>query len=94
MGEIMVIKTTNNSYINVADIKHIKDYGNEYRVYIEDGFYYELAKKNTGHDYFPKEKLVKLWLEELGQSGSLITIEDTKLEGVIPFSAFKLKEKE
>jgi len=79
----MIIQTTHNSYINVASIKHIKDYGNEYRVYIEDGYYYELSKKNIGHDYFPKKKLVKLWLEELGQSDSLITIENIKLKGEI-----------
>ena len=90
----MVIKTTHNSYINVADIKHIKDYGNEYRVYIDDGYYYELSKKNIGHDHFPKKKLVKLWLEELRQSDSLVTAENTKLEGELPSSAHNFKEKD
>jgi len=87
----MIIKTTHNSYINVADIKHIKDYGNEYRVYIEDGYYYELSKKDSGHDHFPKKKLVKLWLKELGQSDCLVTTDDTKLEGELPSSAPTLK---
>jgi len=90
----MIIQTTHNSYINVASIKHIKDYRNEYRVYIEDGYYYELSKKNTGHDHFPKAKLVKLWLEELGQSDCLVTTDSTKLEGELLSFALKFKEKE
>ena len=61
------------------------------RVYIEDGYYYELSKKNNGHDHFPKKKLIKLWLKELGQSDYLVTTDDTKLEGELPSSAQILK---